>query len=34
LYKNLDTAAARRMMYVSFVYLPIVQLSLLFDFIP
>ncbi len=34
LYKNLDTVAARRMMYVSFVYLPIVQLSLLFDFIP
>lgn len=34
LYKNLDTAAARRMMYVSFVYLPVVQLSLLFDFIP
>ncbi|MFM6975672.1 MAG: heme o synthase [Sphingobacteriaceae bacterium] len=34
LYKKLDITAARRMMYVSFVYLPIVQLSLLFDFIP
>ena len=32
LYKKLDIAAARSMMYVSFVYLPVVQLSLLFDF--
>lgn len=34
LYNKLDIASAQRMMYVSFVYLPIVQLSLLFDFIP
>ncbi len=32
-YRSLDIADARKMMYVSFVYLPIVQLSLLFDFI-
>jgi len=33
-YRSLYIADARKMMYVSFVYLPIVQLSLLFDFIP
>lgn len=33
-YRRLDITSARKMMYVSFVYLPIVQLSLLFDFIP
>ena len=33
LYRNLDITSARKMMYVSFVYLPVVQLSLLFDFI-
>ncbi len=33
LYRRLDITSARKMMYVSFVYLPVVQLSLLFDFI-
>lgn len=33
LYRHLDITSARKMMYVSFVYLPVVQLSLLFDFI-
>ena len=32
-YRRLDITSAREMMYVSFVYLPVVQLSLLFDFI-
>jgi protoheme IX farnesyltransferase len=33
LYRQLDIASARRMMYVSFVYLPLVQVGLLLDFI-
>jgi protoheme IX farnesyltransferase len=33
LYRQLDITSARRMMYVSFVYLPLVQVGLLLDFI-
>jgi protoheme IX farnesyltransferase len=33
LFRQLDIASARRMMYVSFVYLPLVQVGLLLDFI-
>lgn len=34
LYKKLDTASAKKVMFTSFLYLPVVQLTLLFDFIP
>lgn len=33
LYRSMDTLAAKKLMYASFLYLPIVQLVLLFDFI-
>lgn len=33
LYKNLDTVSAKKLMYASFFYLPILQLALLFDLI-
>lgn len=33
LYKNLDTASAKKLMYASFFYLPLLQLALLFDLI-
>ncbi len=33
LYKNLDVVSAKKLMYTSFFYLPILQLALLFDFI-
>lgn len=33
LYKNMDVTSAKKLMYASFVYLPILQLALLFDFI-
>jgi protoheme IX farnesyltransferase len=33
LYKNKDVASAKKLMYTSFFYLPILQLTLLFDFI-
>lgn len=34
LYQRLDTASAKKVMFTSFFYLPVVQLTLLFDFIP
>lgn len=34
LYRTLDTAMARKVMFCSFFYLPVVQLAMLFDFIP
>lgn len=33
LYKNMDVLAAKNLMYTSFIYLPLLQLTLLFDFI-
>ncbi|MEJ7693197.1 heme o synthase [Daejeonella sp.] len=33
LYKNRDVASAKKLMYTSFFYLPLLQLTLLFDFI-
>lgn len=33
LYKNMDVASAKKLMYTSFIYLPLIQLTLLFDFI-
>jgi protoheme IX farnesyltransferase len=33
LYKNMDVASAKKLMYTSFIYLPLLQLTLLFDFI-
>jgi protoheme IX farnesyltransferase len=33
LYNNLDTASAKKLMYASFFYLPVLQLTLLFDLI-
>ena len=33
LYLKLDVSAAKKLMYTSFIYLPVVQLTLLFDFI-
>lgn len=33
LYQTQDTLAAKRLMYTSFLYLPVIQLALLFDFI-
>lgn len=34
LYQNMDVPAAKKVMFTSFIYLPIIQLVLLFDFIP
>jgi len=34
LYKHCDIASAKKLMYTSFIYLPITQLVLLFDFLP
>jgi protoheme IX farnesyltransferase len=33
LYKNKDVLSAKNLMYTSFIYLPLLQLTLLFDFI-
>jgi protoheme IX farnesyltransferase len=33
LYKNMDVPSAKKLMYTSFIYLPLLQLALLFDFI-
>lgn len=33
LYRRLDTASAKKVMFTSFFYLPVIQLTLLFDFI-
>jgi protoheme IX farnesyltransferase len=33
LFKNLDVSAAKKLMYTSFFYLPLLQLTLLFDLI-
>jgi len=33
LYKNMDVLSAKNLMYTSFIYLPLLQLTLLFDFI-
>ena len=33
LYNKRDVASAKKLMYTSFVYLPVMQLALLFDFI-
>ena len=33
LYKYMDVASAKKLMYTSFIYLPLLQLALLFDFI-
>jgi protoheme IX farnesyltransferase len=33
LYNRRDVASAKRLMYSSFIYLPVMQLALLFDFV-
>jgi protoheme IX farnesyltransferase len=33
LYNNMDVPSAKKLMYTSFIYLPLLQLTLLFDFI-